>query len=283
MLHSSCLCGAVSWDVGEELKFMSFCHCSRCRKTRGSAFATVVAAAADTFVLRGSQNVTRFASSSELTRCFCARCGSVVPGEPWQGLVVVPAGAFDDDPAVRPSSHIFVGSKAPWYDISDALPQFETYPPRFESTELAELSRDTSTGTASGSCLCGKVLFELTTSPVLSHSCHCSRCRKASGTAHNSVAATAADGLRFLQGEELAVHFKLPEANFFSQNFCRACGSKLPRVDRDRDFAILPLGAFDNDPGIRPMAHIYVASKAPWFEIHDDLPQYAEHYRQLSR
>ena len=283
MLRSSCLCGAVSWDVGEELQFMSFCHCSRCRKTRGSAFATEVAAAASGFVLRGREHITCFASSAGLTRCFCGRCGSVVPGDPWHGLVFVPAGAFDDDPGVRPISHIFVGSKAPWHEIRDPLPQFDTYPPGVETPALDDLPRDPPIGAASGSCLCGGVRFELTAAPALSHCCHCSRCRKASGTAHNSVAATSADGVRILQGADLAVRYKLPEAQFFAQSFCRVCGGKLPRIDHDRGFAILPLGAFDSDPGIRPMAHIYVASKAPWFEIHGDLPQYAEHYQQLSR
>jgi hypothetical protein len=61
-------------------------------------------------------------------RCFCEQCGSVVPGEPYQGLTFTPAGNFLDDPGIRPVAHIFVASKAPWLDIVDELLQFDTYP-----------------------------------------------------------------------------------------------------------------------------------------------------------
>src|SRR5512139_52064 len=141
MLRSSCLCGAVTWEVGGELQFMSHCHCSRCRKTRGAAFATEVAAPAGGYTMRGREHVAGFASSAELTRYFCAVCGSTVPGQPWQGLVFVPAGNFADDPGVRPLAHIFVASKAPWYEVPDQLPRFDAYPPGVEATVLDDLPR----------------------------------------------------------------------------------------------------------------------------------------------
>ncbi|HSQ03361.1 MAG TPA: GFA family protein [Burkholderiales bacterium] len=280
MLRSSCLCGAVTWEVNGELQFMSHCHCSRCRKTRGSAFATDVAAPADGYMMRGREHVAGFASSPELTRCFCAVCGSTVPGEPWQGLVFVPAGNFVDDPGVRPLAHIFVASKAPWYEIRDQLPRFDAYPPGVEATVLSDLPRPHSSARPRGSCLCGSVSFELTSTPVLAHNCHCGRCRRKSSAAHSSSLATPIDGARFLCGEDLLVTYKLPEATFFAHAFCRVCGGKLPRLDSERGIAMVPMGALDDDPGIRPAAHIYVASKAPWFEIHDNLPQFAEHYQR---
>src|SRR5262249_16288968 len=100
VLHASCLCGAVGWQVDGGLQFMSHCHCSRCRKTRGTGFGTEAAAVADGFQLQGEEHVVSFASSAELTRKFCGRCGSVVPGSPWQGLVFVPVANFDTDPGV---------------------------------------------------------------------------------------------------------------------------------------------------------------------------------------
>ena len=82
--------------------------------------------------------------------------------------------------------------------------------------------------------------------------------------------------MRIVQGEELIAAYKVPGARFFQSVFCRRCGSKLPRFDRDRNIAVVPMGALDDHPGISPERHIFVDSKAPWFEIVDDLPQVPE-------
>ena len=83
--------------------------------------------------------------------------------------------------------------------------------------------------------------------------------------------------LRVTRGEDRLALYKVPEARFFAQAFCTTCGAKLPRVDPSRDLAVVPLGALDDDPGVRPTEHIFVASKAPWFGIADALPQHAEY------
>jgi hypothetical protein len=106
--------------------------------------------------------------------------------------------------------------------------------------------------------------------------CHCSRCRKARAAAHATNMVVAADALRFERGEDRLVSYKLPEARFFTQVFCRDCGTKLPRVDPSRGIAVVPMGALDDDPGRGPDHHIFVGSKAPWFEIADELPQHIE-------
>jgi hypothetical protein len=77
-----------------------------------------------------------------------------------------------------------------------------------------------------------------------------------------------------VQGEDLLMAYKVPEARYFTTVFCRRCGSKMPRIDRERGIAIVPMGAFDDDPGIRPQCHIFVGSKAPWYDITDDLLQH---------
>src|SRR5213593_942328 len=129
-LHGTCLCGDVAWETTGSLEFMSHCHCSRCRKTHGAAFATVAMCPVDAFRLaRGRERIVRYQSSPGFARPFCGRCGSVVAcGDSWQGLVGVPAGPMDDDPGVRPLAHIFVASKAPWYEIRGELPSFDAYP-----------------------------------------------------------------------------------------------------------------------------------------------------------
>ena len=60
---------------------------------------------------------------------FCSRCGSIVTGDPVEGRIFMPAGCLDDDPGTRPLAHLFVASKAPWHEITDALPQIDEYPP----------------------------------------------------------------------------------------------------------------------------------------------------------
>src|SRR5262250_2305535 len=124
MVPATCLCSAVTWQIDGPLEWMSHCHCSRCRKTHGAAFATYVAGSANGFQLRGAEHVVRWESSPGFLRNFCGRCGSVVPGEPIDGRIFLPAGSFDADPEVRPLAHIFVAAKAPWFEIEDSLPQF---------------------------------------------------------------------------------------------------------------------------------------------------------------
>src|SRR5690349_10075592 len=128
-VHASCLCGAVAWEVEPPLQFMSHCHCSRCRKAHGAAFATYVMCLPDQFrLVRGADAIGRFDTPAGFTRCFCTRCGGVVSdGRPWDGLVGFPAGPLDDDPDVRPVAHIFVASKAPWFTIADEVKRFDAY------------------------------------------------------------------------------------------------------------------------------------------------------------
>lgn len=130
--------------------------------------------------------------------------------------------------------------------------------------------------TIRGSCLCGAIRYEMTGPPLVVNHCHCKRCRKARGVAHATNLLVDLDGIRFTQGESLLTSFKLPEAKTFTHVFCRVCGASMPRLDQTRGIGIIPLGSFDDDPGIRPTRHIHVASKAIWDDIYDDLPRFEE-------
>ncbi len=70
--------------------------------------------------------------------------------------------------------------------------------------------------------------------------------------------------------------YKVPDARFHAAAFCSRCGSKVPRISAERGVVLVPAGSLDGDPGVRPAAHIFVADKAPWFEITDSLPQHAQ-------
>ena len=277
-MHASCLCGDIEWDHDGALQWMSHCHCTRCRKAHGTGFATYAWGPAAGFRIHGRGAPVRWNSSPEWSRSFCGRCGSTVPGDPFNDFVFLPAGNFDADPGVRPMAHIFVASKAPWTEITDALPRHDAYPPMIDAAPLPDppAPPPAQRGTVRGSCGCGAVAFAYDGDPLICRHCHCSRCRKARSAAHASNIAVALDHFRFVRGEDRLGSYKLPDAQFFTQVFCRTCGSPMPRTDASRGFAVVPMGALDDDPVARPRNHIFVGSKAPWFEITDALPQFEE-------
>ena len=126
-----------------------------------------------------------------------------------------------------------------------------------------------------GSCLCGGVRYEISGPLSYPLNCHCSMCRKAHGAAFRSRARVKAEDFRWTQGAELVTYYESSPGNH--RGFCRVCGSPLlSRFDNEPRFYGLPLGALDDDPGIKPGFHVFVASKAPWYDITDELPQFAE-------
>ncbi|MCZ6784961.1 MAG: GFA family protein [Proteobacteria bacterium] len=277
-IRGSCLCGDLAWEAEGPLQLEHHCHCSRCRKAHGTPFATFGGVPAQGFRwLRGADGIRRYESSPDNHRPFCGRCGSSVPGEPSDGRVGMPLGGLDGDPPVRVLAHIFAASKAPWYEISDELPCFDAYPPGFDLPVLAEPERPApATGRIGGSCLCGGVAFEVELPFRIMRSCHCQRCRKARSAAHATNLLTDPHRFGWTRGAELVDSYKVPEAERFTQSFCRTCGSPMPRVFEARGYVVVPAGSLDGDPGTRVQEHIFVGSKAPWFEIRDGVAQYDE-------
>jgi hypothetical protein len=226
--------------------------------------------------------VCAYESSPGFERCFCRRCGSVVPGTPFGELIFFPAGALDADPGVRAEMHIFSASKAPWARHSDGLPSFDAFPPGVDAPVVDDLpslkaAASRAPGAPRGSCLCGAVEFVVEGPQQRATCCHCLRCRKARGAGFATNLVTTSDGVRFVRGEERLRSYKIPEARFFTQVFCADCGSAMPRIDRERKIAIVPMGALDDAPTLYPERHIFVGSKAPWDVITDGLPRFEEY------
>jgi hypothetical protein len=108
------------------------------------------------------------------------------------------------------------------------------------------------------------------------HNCHCSMCRKSHGAAYSTFVRLVADDLRIVAGAELLRAYRSSES--IERAFCGGCGSPLTfRFAGMPDAVWVTLATFDDDPGVRPSAHIFVTSKAPWVEIAGDLPQYPEY------
>jgi hypothetical protein len=127
-----------------------------------------------------------------------------------------------------------------------------------------------------GGCGCGAVRYEVTAPFVSASYCHCTRCRRRTGTAASANARAVPGSVRVARGEE---HLRswAPEDGF-EKVFCVLCGSALfSRPSASDPFTGVRLGTLDGDPGIRPQWRQYVAYAAPWDEIPDDgLPRYDE-------
>ncbi len=125
-----------------------------------------------------------------------------------------------------------------------------------------------------GSCLCGAVRYEVTGEAQRFFHCHCSRCRKATGTGHASNLFLQPAVLSWLTGQEHIRLYKVPEAKRFANQFCEICGSRLPRQPKDTDTVILPAGSLDDDAPMQPEARIFGDSRAAWSCAGDEVPVY---------
>jgi hypothetical protein len=125
-----------------------------------------------------------------------------------------------------------------------------------------------------GACLCGAVQYAVADAFLYAANCHCSLCRRATGAAFKPFAGIERDKLRITKGAEDLMLFGDESAH---DTRCKRCGSFLYSVVRDGAFVHVAMGTLVDDSTIRPSAHIFVGSKAPWFTITDDLPQYEEH------
>jgi hypothetical protein len=131
MLTGHCLCGSVRYQISGEPLALMYCHCEECRRATGSSLNTSIFVRRDDFrIVSGEEALSHHETSPGNLRHFCSRCGSPIfklfPQPP--DLLTIRAGTLDSDPGVRPTAHIWVSEKAPWYQIADGLPQFPRGP-----------------------------------------------------------------------------------------------------------------------------------------------------------
>jgi hypothetical protein len=130
-LLGGCLCGSVRYEISTPLGIIEHCHCSACRKAHGSAFSTNSIVPTDALrVTSGAGFLSEYVSAPNRHKCFCSKCGSqlFIRRLNRPEFTIVAVGTIDGDPHRRPERHVFVVSKARWYDIGDSLPQFQIYP-----------------------------------------------------------------------------------------------------------------------------------------------------------
>lgn len=125
-----------------------------------------------------------------------------------------------------------------------------------------------------GSCLCKTVQYEVEVPFARFVYCHCSRCRKSTGTAHAANGFAKPGDFRWVAGEAAIRRYDMPEAKRFATQFCGNCGGKIPHLTRDGAAMVIPAGSLDEDPGMKPQRVIFWASQAPWFREAAEMPRH---------
>ncbi|MEO6003673.1 MAG: GFA family protein [Opitutus sp.] len=123
-LAGRCRCGAVQYTVADAFKYAANCHCAECRQQTGSAFKPFAGIERDALKLNDPGDARLiFGDKSANHDVHCGRCGSLLFSDVGANLHVT-LGTLVDAPTIRPTAHIFVAEKAPWFEIRDDLPQY---------------------------------------------------------------------------------------------------------------------------------------------------------------
>lgn len=126
----------------------------------------------------------------------------------------------------------------------------------------------------SGSCLCGAVRYEISAEVTHFYHCHCSRCRKASGTGHATNLIVRPGTVTWHSGEDRIREYKVPEAERFTNRFCEVCGGRVPRIAPDGSLGVIPAGSLDHDIDRVPNGRIFQGSRAAWSCDDQPLPRF---------
>jgi hypothetical protein len=129
---------------------------------------------------------------------------------------------------------------------------------------------------AEGSCLCKKVRYEITGNMGVFQYCHCSRCRKFTGSAYAANLFVSPADFNWLSGEKYVERYDPAGTKYFATCFCKNCGSSLPWLSKSGKVVIIPAGTLDGDPQIKPSKNIFCGSRPPWYAHASELPEFDE-------
>ncbi len=127
--------------------------------------------------------------------------------------------------------------------------------------------------TRTGGCRCGRVRYEVTEELGLVFNCHCRFCRQIHGAAFTTIALVPRSAFRWASGSALPAQFRTPMGSL--RHFCGACASPVCNYPVEPNLLCLVVSSLDDESAVQPCAHFNTESKAPWFTIQDELPQFA--------
>ena len=127
-----------------------------------------------------------------------------------------------------------------------------------------------------GSCFCGEVTYEISGNLGIFQYCHCSRCRKFTGSVHSANLMVSPEQFQWLSGEDYVGRYIPTDTRHFATAFCKQCGSSLPWHSKSGKAVVIPAGTLDDHPGITPSQNIFCASRASWYRPAAELPEHDE-------
>lgn len=125
-----------------------------------------------------------------------------------------------------------------------------------------------------GSCLCGSLRYRISGHLNIFQYCHCSRCRKFTGSAHAANLLVRPEHFQWLSNTDQLGRYEPPESRYFATCFCKTCGSSMPWIAKRGKAVVIPAGSLDQAPDIRPFQNIFCDSRADWYQSAADLPEY---------
>jgi len=125
-----------------------------------------------------------------------------------------------------------------------------------------------------GSCLCGAVTYQFMGPLKVFQYCHCSRCRKFTGSAYASNIIIDPDQFEWLQGQEHLGRYEITEARHFATAYCLCCGSSMPWLTQSKRAIVIPAGTLDDELDDKPVHNIYYQDRASWYVDASELKHY---------
>ena len=277
--RGSCLCGEVAYEVEGPLEHAHHCHCSYCRKVHGTPYATGAMARRGRRWLRGERSIARYESSPGFHRCFCTRCGSVAAGRSVRRAARSSRSASST--AIRACARRSTCSRRRRRRggrSATGCPRSTAFPPGIDAAPVRRIARCAIRPARRAAAACAaRSRSGSKASRSCARSCHCGRCRKARGTAHATNMLVPIDGAALHARRGRARRVQDPRGEVLHADVLPDL--RLEGAARRPATAASRSCRWARSTTIRASGsreHIWVGSKAPWDEIHDDLPRYDE-------
>lgn len=131
-ITGSCLCGAVNYQISQNIGDIVHCHCIKCRKAHGAAFSSVAKIDDKSFSITGKEKLNRYQSSPGKTRCFCSNCGSQIYAKRENtDFIILRLGTLNDDSMIdsqfQEVKHIWLAEKACWYEVHSDIEEEQEF------------------------------------------------------------------------------------------------------------------------------------------------------------